>query len=169
MNSFGSYIESTLPDLYDSAVRAFPNTTLRQHATHPIVIKNLHWTPFKNMRTLFVRGLAQNEGKEYKPIILFKGVDYKEDGVELIANDGKKYEFSPINLSETEVVLRCNCNDFKWRFSFYNHLDKSLYGRKPKKYESKGLRPSANPMELPGMCKHCMKLAEVLRQSGIFS
>jgi len=170
MNAFKVYVnESTIPELYDSTVKAFPRTTMRQHATQPIVIKNLHWTPFQGMKTLFVKGLAQNEGREYSPIILFKGVNYKAGGVKLAANDGKEYEFAPISLDETDVVVRCSCPDFSWRFNFYNHLDKSLYGRKRTKYESKGLRTPANPLELPGMCKHCIKLVEVLRQSGIFS
>lgn len=169
MKSFSEYIcESTIPELYDSLVAAFPNTTKRQHSTQPIVIKNLHWTPYKGVKTLFVKGLAQNEEREYNPIILFKNINYKENGVKLIANNGKEYQFAPISLEESEVLVRCNCPDFRYRFSYYNHLDKSLYGRKPKKYESKGVRPPANPKELPGMCKHCLKLTEVLRQSGIF-
>lgn len=169
MDSFRKHItESTIPELYDSTVAAFPRTTMRQHATQPIVIKNLHWTPYKGVKTLFVKGLAQNEGREYNPIILFKGVKYDEGSVKLMASDGKEYRFAPMNLSETEVVVRCNCPDFHWRFNYYNHLDKSLYGRHRAKYESKGDRGPANPMEMPGMCKHCLKLAEVLRQAGVF-
>ena len=64
--------ESSLSDLYQSAVDAYPKTTLRQHATQPVVITQLHWTPYVGMKTLFVKGIAQNEGKEYSPIILFK-------------------------------------------------------------------------------------------------
>lgn len=169
MNAFKLYVnESTLPELYDSTVKAFPQTTLRQHATQPIVIKNLHWTAFQGMKTLFVKGLAQNEDREYSPIILFKGVNYKTGGVKLAASNGKEYEFAPISLDESDILVRCNCPDFHWRFNFCNHLDKSLYGRKRAKYESMGERGPVNPMKMPGMCKHCLKLSEVLRQAGVF-
>ncbi len=168
MDSFRKHItESTIPELYDSTVAAFPRTTMRQHATQPIVIKNLHWTPYKGVKTLFVKGLSQNEGREYNSLALFKGMNYHSDGeVKLMASDGKQYEFDPISLEETEVVVRCNCPAFHWRFNYYNHLDGSLYGRKRTKYESKGVTP-ANPQEMPGMCKHIIKLFEVLSKSGV--
>lgn len=165
--------ESSLVDLHQSAVDAFPQTGLRQHATQPIKITNLRWTPYKGMKTLFIRGLAQNEGREYSPIILFKKVQYKEsldEGVvSITANDGKTYNFDKLSLEDTEVVLRCNCPDFRWRFRHYNKLDKSLYGRDGVPYQRvTEHRPPANPMEMPGMCKHCMKLVTALKSAGIF-
>ena len=81
---------------------------------------------------------------------------------------GKEYSFGKLSLENTDVVLRCNCADFRWRFNWYDHLDKSLYGRKRAKYESKGIGPPANPLELPGICKHLMKTAHVLQEAGIF-
>lgn len=159
--------ESSLTDLYQSAVDAFPKTTKRQHATHPIVIKELTWTPFVGMKTLFIKGLAQNEDREYNTIILLRKVNYQGDEVQITASDGLPYSFDRISLENTDVSVRCNCNDFRWRFSYYNHLDKSLYGSKPKKYESKG-GPPANPMEYEGMCKHLMKTMKALKEADIF-
>jgi hypothetical protein len=160
--------ESSLSELYASAVAAFPRTTMRQYATHPVVITHLQWTPYRGMKTLFVKGLAQSEGHEYGPIILFKGVNYKVDEVRIATNKGEEVSLRPLSLSENDVLVRCNCPDFYWRFNYYNYLDKSLYGTKRAKYEAKTDRGPANPMELPGMCKHIMKLVEVLEQSGIF-
>lgn len=57
--------ESSLRELYDSAVAAYTKTGFRQHATQPVVITNLRWMPYLGMRTLYVRGLAQSEGNEY--------------------------------------------------------------------------------------------------------
>ena len=162
------FAESSLEDLYQSAVEAFPHTTMRQHATDTIVITNLRWTPYLGMRTLFIKALAQNEGREYSPIILFKKVNYNSDEVKIIDSAGKEYSFGKLSLENTDVVLRCNCADFFYRFNYYDHLDKSLYGRKRRKYESKGVGPPANPLELPGICKHLMKTAHVLREAGIF-
>lgn len=159
--------ESSLITLYQSAVDAFPNTTKRQHATNTIVITELIWTPFIGLKTLFIKGLAQNQGKEYNPIILFKGVNYLESGgTSVIDNIGSTFNLQQLSFENNDVVLRCNCPDFLWRFNFYNHLDQSLYGRKRKKYESHGGLP-ANPSELPGMCKHLIKLSMAIRESGL--
>ena len=162
--------ESSINDLYRSAVAAFPGTTRRQHATDPVVITEIRWTPFLGMKTLLVRGLAQNEDREYNTTVLFKGVRYveqKEKGlVPLNANDGKTYFLEQLSLDH-DVVLRCNCPDFYWRFNYFDHVDKSLYGRKRAKYEAKHNPGSANPMKMPGMCKHLMKLSKALVESGL--
>ena len=160
--------ETSLSELYTSAVAAFPTTKMRQYAVDPIVITHLNWTPYKGMKTLFVKGLAQSEGREYGPIILFKGVNYQVEEIRIAANDGEEFGMRPVSLTENDVLVRCNCPDFSWRFNYYNHLDKSLYGPKRKKYEAKGDGPPANPMEMPGMCKHLMKLVHVLQEAGIF-
>jgi predicted nucleotidyltransferase len=162
-------IETSLRELYDSAVAAFPNTTKRQHATDPIVVTNLRWTPFVGMKTLFIKAIAQSEGKEYNPIVLFKKVNYNGDQVQITASDMREVSFDKLSLENTDVLLRCNCPDFYWRFNYYNHLDKSLQGPKRKKYEALGIGPPANPQEMPGMCKHLMKTVHVLAEAGIFA
>lgn len=166
--------ESSLSSLYQSAVAAFPGTTKRQHATDLVRITELQWTPYLGMKTLFIRGLAQSEesGKEYMPIVVFKDVQYhpskeQSNWVEIIANDGKQYTFEKLNHADNDVLVRCNCPDFSWRFNYYNHLDNSLYGRKRTKYEAISNRGPANPFELPGMCKHLMKLVKSLDHAGI--
>ena len=161
-------LESSLSDLYQSTVEAFPRTTLRQYATHPIVITNLRWTPFVGMKTLFIKGLAQHETREYNTIVLLKGIDYTGEGIVITASDGMEYSFVKPSLENTDVAVRCQCPDFHWRFNFYNHLDKSLYGSKRGPYESQG-GPPANPLELPGMCKHVIKTIKVLHEAGLFS
>lgn len=159
--------ETSLSELYASAVAAFPRTKMRQFATDPVVITHLDWTPYKGMKTLFVKGLAQHEDREYSPIILFKGVNYQVEEVRVAANDGSEFGMRPVSLTENDVLVRCNCPDFRWRFNYYNHLDGSLYGAKRKKYEGHG-GPPANPMEMPGICKHIMKLINVLQEAGLF-
>lgn len=168
MNFYNWFLqESTLPDLYQSTLSAFPNTTKRQHITNTIKITNINWVPFLGLKTLFVKGLAQNEGKEYNPIIVFKKVVYNEnEQTSLIASNGKKYNLKQLSFDENEVLLRCNCPDFYWRFNFYNSEDKSLHGRKRAKYEGQGSW-KANPLEYPGMCKHIMKLIKTLTESKI--
>lgn len=166
--------ESTLHDLYNSAVAAFPRTTKRQHAVDTIRITQLEWIPYLGVRTLYVRGFAQNveNGHEYRPIVLFKGVQYTDSSepgsIPLIANDGKRYFLESLGLDKHEALVRCDCKDFSWRFNYYDHLDHSLYGQKRRRYEgTTGIQ--ANPTESPGMCKHLMKMAMALQDSGILS
>lgn len=164
--------ESSLVQLYHSAVNAFPNTMRRQHSTDTIKVVSLDWIPFLGMKTLFVKGRVENEGRNYDTIILFKNVNYdiqEQDRqcVHLQASDGGYYKFKKIDEGKTEVVLRCSCPDFRWRFSYYNHLEGSLYGRKPKAYKGSGGAP-ANPLQMEGCCKHLMKTVKALSRAGIF-
>lgn len=159
--------ESTINDLYNSTVQAFPNTTKRQHATDTINIKEIKYVPYIGVKTLMVKARSLGENSEYQPLILFKKIKYTEDGnINLYYNDKKILLESP-SIEDNDVVLRCNCPDFRWRFAYYNHLDKSLYGRKPPKYKAKYRPGSANPMESAGLCKHLIKLIEVLKNSNI--
>jgi hypothetical protein len=164
--------ESNLNGLYTSTVLAFPKTRKRQYAIDEIKIAYISATPFQGVRTLFIKGLAKNEQNEteYRPMILFKNVIYhnskNENWAEMIASNGQKFFFEKLNLKK-EVVLRCECNDFKWRFNFEDHRDRSLYGRVRKKYEAKINPGSSNPLEMPGMCKHLIKLVNSLHHNGI--
>ena len=165
--------ESNLQNLYASTVQAFPQTTKRQHAIDPIKIVELNWTPFLGVNTLFVKALAQNgeNGKEYNPMILFKGVEYHnskdhQNWVEIVASNGSHYVFEQIG-RQNEVLVRCNCADFKWRFNYFDYVDNSLYGRVRKKYEANVNPGSSNPLEMPGMCKHLIKLIQSLNHAGI--
>lgn len=161
--------EGTIHQLYTSTVAAFPRTTKRQHSTDPIKIVELNWTPFLGVKTLFIKGLAQSDsGKEYRPMILFKNVSYGEgeNMVEIVASDGKNYVFEKLT-DETEVLVRCDCKDFNFRFNFADNQNKFLYGKVRRKYEAHVNPGSANPLGLPGMCKHLIKLTTSLRHAGI--
>lgn len=161
--------EGTLPELYSNTVKAFPRTTKRQHSQDLIKIAEISWFPFLGVKTLFVRGLAQSDsGKEYRPMILFKGVEYEphDNVVEITANDGKQYAFEQLT-GQTDVLVRCDCKDFGFRFNFYDAENGFLYGKVRKKYEAHTNPGSANPLELPGMCKHILKLVKSLEHAGV--
>lgn len=172
-NEFVRLNESTVIDLYNSTVDAFPKTTKRQNSIDMIKIIEMNFLPYLGMRTLFVKGLAKNidNQKEYTTVALFKGIKYltkeSKNSIKLIASDEKKYILETIKSDVNEVVLRCTCPDFYWRFNYYNSIDKSLYGRKRSKYESKSNERIANVNESPGMCKHLIKLIKSLNDSKI--
>ena len=148
----------------------FPNTRYRQHATQPIEIMEMTWLPYRGVKTLYIKGLAKNEDREYNSMILFKNVDYEtnENTVTISASTGGSYKLKKISLEESDVLVRCNCKDFRYRFGYYNSLDRSLYGNVPTRYESKGIRGPINPTQVSGFCKHIIKLFEVLEQAHLF-
>jgi hypothetical protein len=168
------FIESSLNELYRSTVDAFPNTTKRQHATDSIHIANLQWTPFVGMKTLMVKGLAQNEDREYSPIIVFKNVIYHPNRdeyglVQLTDITGAQYLLERLSSEENDVLVRCNCKDFYWRGVHFNKMDRSLHGRDRTKYEALHNPGSSNPQEMPILCKHLIKMAQAIRESTLLA
>ena len=164
--------ESNMPQLFTSTVLAFPRTRKRQHAVDEIDIMSHSWTPYLGVKTLFLKGLARNDtnGHEYNPIILFKKVRFQESrtgrNIVEISRDGRRYFFEKLS-PRNEVQVRCNCKDFYWRFNYQDKLDRSLWGRVRTKYEAIYNPGASNPLQMPGMCKHIIKLAQVLNNSGI--
>lgn len=163
--------EASFSDLYKNIEKGFPETKYRQHATHPIKIMEVNWIPFLGVKTLYIKAIAENETRQYSPMILFKRVNFtlnEDRKTSTITSNGKKYFFEKLSLENNDILVRCNCGDFRYRFSYYNKLDRSLYGKVAPKYESQGLRGPINPQEVSGFCKHCIKLFEVLNNSDIF-
>lgn len=162
--------ETNLNDLYQSTINAFPTTTKRQYATQPIEIKNITFKPYVGMKTLYVTAEAHSETKTYSPIIIFKNVTYFQEerlNSVSITTEGQKYFFEKILQNQNDVLLRCDCKDFYWRFNYTDYTDQSLQGRKRAKYEAKNAPGSSNPLKLPGMCKHLIKLIETLHDMGL--
>ena len=117
------------------------------------------------MKTLMVKCLAETDN-DYNPIIVFKKVDYLDKGKNYIVSENKKYYLNQFD-KNTQVILRCQCEDFKWRFKYYDHVDKSLFGHKGVKYEAKGIAPPANPLQKPGICKHLMAMSRKLNEMNL--
>ena len=169
---FARLHESTVLDLYKSTVDAFPRTTRRQNSVDTVRIIEMLFTPFLGMKTLLVRGTAKNmeNQKEYDTLVLIKGVRYLEKETARsvpLAASGRRYILERTSAGSNEVLVRCSCPDFFWRFNHYNSEDASLYGRKRRRYESKGNGIVANPNEAPGMCKHLIKTVMALNDSKI--
>ena len=155
--------ESNLSKLYRSTVVAFPHTKKRQYATDTVQVTQLEWMPYVGMRTLFLKAHVQNleGGGEYDSIILFKNVKYhprRQSGlVEIVSFDThQRYFIEQLSGDKNDVLLRCNCGDYFWRFNYYNSVDKSHYGRVRSSYDDGNYR--INPKEMPGMCKHILQV-----------
>lgn len=169
---FRVWVESSLSDLYQSAVEAFPHTTKRQYAVDPVEVKSISWLPYLGMRTLLCRALIESNGREYNSLVLFRGVNFfpnrHPELIEITDQDGQHHFVERMFNDINNVNVRCNCPDFRWRFRYYDHLDHSLYGNKGARYQSQG-GPPANPKELPGMCKHLMKVMQNLNDAGLLN
>lgn len=161
--------ESNFSDLFRNIEYGFPFTRARQHLIEDIEISKLKWTPFVGLKTLFLKGLAENKvnGHSYQPMILFKNVIYTNEGVSITAQDnGKIYHFQPIK-KKSDILVRCPCKDFFWRFHREDHLDRSLYGKDRKPYIATTDRGPVNPMEVPGFCKHLIALYKTIENEGL--
>ena len=170
---FKLWEQSSAQQLYNSAVAAFPDTTKRQHLIRTINISEIRYTPFIGLRTLLVRSVAFNEenGHHYNPLILFKQANFNpnQNIVPFIASDnGQPYQVERLSLNDTNCLVRCECDDHKWRFCHFNHLDRSLWGKNRKPYVGQGLW-EANPQRLPGLCKHLMSLSMALENAGLIN
>lgn len=176
--------ETSYADLERNVMNFQPATKdKRQFAVAPIQIQGMEFSPLPNANNMLVEGTVNNPDSEtkanavYNPKILFSEVEFhtpeNEEEVAdpntltLEGKNGKEFTISPIILAKNNVKVQCNCLDFWWRFSHYNHKDQSLLGMDVGMYRKKTNRPPVNPRQVPAMCKHLLKLAIELKNNGI--
>jgi len=167
--------ETSMQNLEQKAIGAFPKTKKRQHATDEIYIMQQKWIALPKNKKLrieaTIRGSSGGKSKEYTTVVQFDDVQYEKvntpDNISFVASNGEEYFVKPVSARNTNVHVKCDCLDFYWRFALWNFNDDSLYGRKPKAYVKKTNRAPANPQKMPGVCKHIMKFAKALRASTI--
>lgn len=162
--------DSTYNQLDTNIRRGFPDTNKRQNATGPVSITKLEYIPYEDGQ-LRAQAEAVSQGNRYQPVIMFRDVQYEPENlptnVTLRAANGQEFHIQPIPLAQVNVRVRCTCLDFYFRFSSYNSSDNSLAGAAPQPYLAKGERPPANPQQVPGVCKHIIKVVDRLKQSGV--
>jgi hypothetical protein len=168
--------ESTFADL-ERNTGTMPGDN-RANATNSVQIRSLELVPYEGALGVNSTVNSINSGNTYQPQIMFLNVNYVnvEDNQEVEndprlvtfqAVDGKDYTIEPIHLSRNNVKVRCTCLDFRWRFAIYNDRDNSLYGGGPGLYQNKTERQPNNPQQVPGVCKHILKLAAELKINGV--
>lgn len=164
---------SSYPKLYDNIERGFPTTKKRQHATGEVTVTNTQYIPYVGMKMLHIKALTTSNGHQYAQSLQFLRVTYEtedtESNITFQGTDGRDYHIAPITLTDHNVKVKCNCLDFFHRFAHYNAQDKSLIGRPPPLYQRKTDRPPVNPLRVPGLCKHLLKVIETLEGTGIIS
>lgn len=162
--------KSTHDQLFTNIEQAFPLTKKRQHATGDVTITNLQILPYVGMKMIHVfADVSSISGKHYKVGIQFLQVEFVDSqaaGItRFVGRDGEQYFIHPIALDRKNIKITCQCMDFRWRFAMWNSADKSLIGAPPPPYVKKTNRPPVNPDQVPGICKHALKV--IMRLSDL--
>jgi hypothetical protein len=150
--------EATVRHLIDSTHSFAPLTEFRQNAIDTITITNLNLTPDLQGKTLLVRSLAMNEGREYTPIIQFKGIKFikklKKGYFPVKVNETIYYMKLPL-IDTNHVTVSCTCWDYKTCFAEANFEAGCHFGNISRAHENKGIK---NPNKMIGGCKHLLAL-----------
>lgn len=165
-------LETTLNQLISQTDSGF-DTDRRLNATDTTSVVNIDLVPARGKLTAkgAVRG---SENKVYQVLIQFQQVKYNppanRDRVTFVATE-QTYAISPIDVGNSNVKVRCQCLDFRFRFAMINSADGSLFGNRPPIYRPvpDSGRPAANPSKSPGICKHIKSLMDELESGGLFN
>lgn len=67
-----------------------------------------------------------------------------------------------------DVRVRCSCKAFYFYYSYWDKQNQTLSGPNPTPYVRKTTYlPEKNPRHIPGICKHLVRLAIVLRNEKL--
>jgi hypothetical protein len=147
--------------------------TGRDERASKVKIVNTIFVPAPNSDELQIEGEARTKSNSYQTRIIFENVIFKPDvdreTVSVMGTDGEEYHFNRINSGRSDVKVSCTCLDFYYRFAAFNHRDNALAAEPPKPYSKKTDRAPVNPSEVPGVCKHLIRLVEELEKNNIFA
>lgn len=165
-------LETTLNQLISQTDSGF-DSDRRLNATDTTSVVDINLVPARGKLTAkgAVRG---SENKVYQVLIQFQTVKYNppanRDRVTFVAAE-QTYAISPIDVGNSNVKVRCQCLDFRFRFAMINSADGSLFGNRPPIYRPvpNSGRGAANPSKTPGICKHIKSLMDELESGGLFN
>lgn len=166
------YEDISYGKLRQEIVRGFPNTTKRQHVARQVQIKSITYVPIDNGLQVNSTCDAGSESGTYDQTIVFNNVEYQptstSDNVTFTGTDGQEYNINQIFYRGNRVKVRCTCLDFYYRFANQDAGQDALHGALPLPYHKKtNNRPPVNPLNVPGICKHLIKVANTLRARNI--
>ena len=141
------------------------NTASLENVNGVAHVSNLDLHYYKGVRTLTFSGEIRSATKpsKYSCIITFTKVDANENLTEEEIAQG----FYPKpSLSKNDIQVRCSCPSYRFRYGYQNAHNAVATGARVKSYISKHERPSVNPKNLPGACKHLVEFVNYLVASG---
>lgn len=152
------------PANYASSTKRIPERSIPYKGTRSILLQFRHW------------GMTE-ERKVHRVHIQFFDLDVFS-GAEATARQrdknffevkfkGRRYMVEKPTV-DTPVRVRCTCSDAYYRFNWYNYEQKAAFGGRPRPYERKTKdRPSVNPTEQVGACKHIVNSMLLMETSRL--
>lgn len=171
---FSNIVEdATLQHLRNEIERGFPDTKKRQHATNEVTVTKLQYIPRIESDILQINSsTSSTSGNVYKQLIQANGVNFQPDNsgntVSVKDSNGTSHSITPVKLNVNNVGVFCECEDYQKRFAEINVSNNCHIGPQPAKYVRKTTtRPPANPLNVPGMCKHLIAVTDRLKNLHI--
>lgn len=87
------------------------------------------------------------------------------DGTVVQLISGESMTIAPISKLQANVQLNCSCEDFTFRLARADSARGILFGRITKPYTKKTTAPANTTV---GVCKHLMKMVDVLTSVKVF-
>ncbi len=167
--------DQTIPQLRRSIEVGFPHTKKRQHVVGTVRINNMAYYPLTANKMIRITAdtTTSDTGGRHKQFLDLRNIVYDyadtDDNVVIADTTGKEYFVQPIALNVTNVGVFCDCPDYQLRFANFNIQNNAHVGPRPKPYTKVpgSNRGPVNPMKVPGMCKHILKVVENLKQDGV--
>lgn len=135
------------------------------NASQASKISNLDLRYDKGVRTLTFYGTVRSTRSfhSHSVILTFKNVK-PTDG---LTKEEIAAGFQPKpSLDKNEVMMRCSCLSYRFRFDYANRLHGAGTGARFRTYHRKTNRKPNNPNNLAGFCKHALEFVEYLQRQG---
>ena len=85
-----------------------------------------------------------------------------------ITYQNKNYWIKKFDMKRQNVLIRCSCSDYFFRFSYYNYVNAIQFGGKSRAYVRKTSNfPEVNKNHVVGLCKHVSGLSQALQTNGL--
>jgi len=126
--------------------------------------------PYVGTKTILAQGTCHGytqENVKHVVDIQFQNIKFFDEPPEqgeygTIEYKEENYYFIKPTL-ETDVKIRCSCNDFRFRSSWWAWKQKCIFGGPPKAYKRKTKnRPPVNKLKIPFLCKHLVSFQSYL-------
>ena len=113
--------------------------------------------------TFFGEVGSSSKPSTYSVQVAFKGVEPTQN----LTPEEIEHGFNPKpSLAENEVLMRCNCPSYRFRFDNANRSNGAALGARFPVYHKKTDRAPLNPDNTPGACKHCIEFINYLQNQG---
>lgn len=149
--------------IIESTPKVSPGSIENVSSTARITDLNLRYDA--GVRTMTFYGIVhtQHNPSGYSVQISFKNVKQNDGLTEVEVLQG----FYPKpTLSKHEIMVRCSCPSYRFRFDQANRMHKAGTGSRFPIYHRLTDRKPNNPKNLTGFCKHIIEFTDYLQKQG---